>query len=99
MVFYGKVPGVYSSWNEVSPLVTGYQNNLHKGYKSKKEAEQAYSQFLAQQAGYYVHPQVEVEEAAPKNAPQPEGSSLKNMIIVVLVIWLCKTLKPWTRGW
>ena len=64
----------------------GYENNLHKGYKSREEAEEAYSQFIAQQAGYYVHPHVEVEEAAPKNAPQSEGSSLKNMIIVVLVI-------------
>ena len=88
MVFYERVSGVYSSWNEVAPLVMGYQNNLHKGYTSREEAEQAYSKFLAQQAGYYVHPQVEVEEAAPKNAPQSEGSSLKNMIIVVLVIWI-----------
>ena len=56
MVFYGRVPGVYNSWKEVAPLVLGLENNIHKGYKSREEAEQAYSQFMAQQAGYYVHP-------------------------------------------
>ncbi|KAM0876027.1 hypothetical protein ACQ4PT_036429 [Festuca glaucescens] len=87
-VVYGRVPGVYSSWKEVGPLVNGYENNLHKGYKTREEAEEAYSKFLSQQAGFYVHPLVEVHEAPPKNARHGEGSSLKNLIIVVLVIWI-----------
>jgi viroplasmin and RNaseH domain-containing protein len=48
MVYYGRVSGVYSSWKEVGPLVTGYENNLHKGYKTSEEMEGAYSQFLSQ---------------------------------------------------
>ena len=68
MVFYGRVLGVYSLWNKVAPLVLGFENNLHKGYKSREEIEQAYSQFMPQQAGYYVHPQVEVEEPPAKIA-------------------------------
>jgi hypothetical protein len=34
----------------------GYENNFHKGYKAREEAEEAYSQFLSQQSGYYVSP-------------------------------------------
>jgi hypothetical protein len=67
--------------------VNGYENNLHKGFKTR-EAEEAYSKFLSQQAGFYVHPHIEVHEAPPKNAGHSEGSSLKNLIIVVLVIWI-----------
>ena len=88
MVFCGRVPGVYNSWKEVAPLVLGFENNLHKGYKTREEAEQAFSKFMAQQAVYYVRPQVEVEEPPANIAQQGEGSSLKNMIIVLLLLWI-----------
>jgi hypothetical protein len=68
--------------------VNGYKNNLHKGYKTGQEAEEAYSQFLSHQSCYYVPLQVEVREAPPKIAGQGEGSCLKNLIVVVLVIWI-----------
>jgi viroplasmin and RNaseH domain-containing protein len=42
------VPGVYNLWKEVGALVMEYENNLHNGYKTREEAEEAYSQFLSQ---------------------------------------------------
>jgi hypothetical protein len=60
---------------KVGLLVNGYDNNLQT-----REAEEAYPKFLSQQAGFYVHP--------PKNAGHSEGSSPKNLIIVVFVIWI-----------
>jgi hypothetical protein len=72
----------------VGPLANGYENNLHKRHKTSEEAEEAYSKFLSQQVGFYVPPEVEVHEAPPKIACHGEGSSLKNLLIVVLVIWI-----------
>jgi viroplasmin and RNaseH domain-containing protein len=45
-VFDRKVLGVYQSWEECSEQVTGYEYNLHKGYKTKEAALKAYSRVL-----------------------------------------------------
>jgi hypothetical protein len=68
--------------------VNGYENILHKGYNTREQAEEAYWKFLSQQAGCYVHPQVEVLESPPKITDHGEGSRQKNLIIVVLVTWI-----------
>jgi hypothetical protein len=86
VVYYERVPGVYNLWKEVGPLVNGYEKNLHKGYKTREEAKESYSKFLSRKAGYYVPPQVEIHEAPPKITCHGEGSSLKNLIIIVLAI-------------
>jgi viroplasmin and RNaseH domain-containing protein len=48
MVYYGRVRGVYRSSEDVGPHVIGYGKNLHKKYMTREEAEQDYSDFLAE---------------------------------------------------
>ena len=43
VVHRGKVPGVYSSWEECQKQVNGYRNNSYKGFKTRKEAEDYYN--------------------------------------------------------
>jgi viroplasmin and RNaseH domain-containing protein len=50
MVFYGKVLGIYTSYDDVSLQVTDYMGSRQKGSKIREEAEEAYSQFLAEQS-------------------------------------------------
>jgi hypothetical protein len=71
----------------VSPKVTGYEKNLHKGLKTREEAEQAHSQFLAQQSPYYLPPKHEVH-GTQNIAGYSEANNLQNFIIVVLVIYI-----------
>jgi hypothetical protein len=63
------------------------REQLHKGYKTRDDLEEAYSQVLSQQACYYVPPHVDVHEAPPNSAGNGQDS-LKNIIIVILVIWI-----------
>ena len=49
MVFHGRVIGVYSSWEACNEQVSGYKNNNHKWFKSRQEAEDAYSKFVQKQ--------------------------------------------------
>ncbi|KAK1662762.1 hypothetical protein QYE76_050921 [Lolium multiflorum] len=53
VVFYGGVPVIYTCWDDVSPQVTGYAGNRHKGSKKGEEAEEGYSQFLPEESSYY----------------------------------------------
>jgi hypothetical protein len=47
----------------VGPLLSGYEKNLHKEYKTRDAAEEAYAQFLVQQKVFYAPPNIEVHEA------------------------------------
>ena len=42
-LYYGKNPGVYDSWKKCNEQVDGYKNNYYKGYKTKKEAGDHYT--------------------------------------------------------
>lgn len=42
VVWEGKSIGVFSSWGEVSPLVTGVRGARFKGFNSKESAEEAF---------------------------------------------------------
>jgi viroplasmin and RNaseH domain-containing protein len=53
-VCYGRVPGVYKSWEDCNPQLTGYKYNLHKGCKTIEDAEKAHSEFLSQQPRNYL---------------------------------------------
>lgn len=46
VVYYGKNSGVYDSWEKCDEQVDGYENNCYKGYKTKKEADDRYSNFI-----------------------------------------------------
>ena len=42
VVFKGRRPGVYSTWELCHEQVIGYKNNCYKSYKCKKEALEAF---------------------------------------------------------
>jgi viroplasmin and RNaseH domain-containing protein len=46
VVYYGKKPRVYDSWEKCNEQVDGYENNCYKGYKTKKEAGDRYPDFV-----------------------------------------------------
>lgn len=35
----GRRPGIYTSWDEIEPLVSGFRGNKHKSFRTKQEAE------------------------------------------------------------
>lgn len=46
VIFQGKETGIFNSWQEVSPLVTGFPHAIYKGYETREAAETAYEAFL-----------------------------------------------------
>ena len=46
VVFEGRVPGVYSSWEACNKQVSGYGDNNHRGFKTRQAAEDAYSKYV-----------------------------------------------------
>ncbi|KAE8794498.1 Translational activator GCN1 [Hordeum vulgare] len=86
-VFIGKAPGVYSSWEEASAQVASYSNSSHRGFTTKKAAEQAYSDWVRKHGGSNVDSGkvggVKVEGAT---TDRQLGLKLKNFIIFVLFI-------------
>ena len=53
-MFIGKVPRVYSSWEEASAQVASYSNSTHIGFKTRQAAEQAYSDWVRKHGGSNV---------------------------------------------
>ena len=46
VVFNGRVPSIYDSWLDASRQVQKFKNANHKSYKERKEAEDAYMEYL-----------------------------------------------------
>ena len=47
MVFEGRVPGVYSSWEVCNKQVSGYGDNNHRGgFKTRQAAKDVYSKYM-----------------------------------------------------
>ena len=96
----GRVPGIYTSWKECRKQVNGYANNDHKGFNTRKEAEDYYNPEVpnvARQiinAGQIINPDPinagQIINADPINAGQIINAdpNIKNFIILILVIIL-----------
>lgn len=54
VVFKGCTPGVYTSWFECDREVSGYPGNLHCSYGTRREAKEAYAQFMKMERGKEV---------------------------------------------
>ncbi|VAH89933.1 unnamed protein product [Triticum turgidum subsp. durum] len=85
-VFVGKVPGVYSSWEEVSAQVASYSNSTHRGFKTR-QAEQAYSDWVRMHGS-----SVDSRKVGGVKVDRHFGLKLKNFIIfaqfiAVVVLW------------
>ena len=74
MVFRGMVPGVYYLWKTCNEHVSGFKNNCHGGFKSRRATYGAHSKAVLKEA-------CNVEVC---NADRHFG--LKNFIIIVQFI-------------
>ena len=45
VVFRGRRPGIYTTWEECHSQVTRFQNNLYRGFETMKEAHAALAAF------------------------------------------------------
>ncbi|XP_009587261.1 uncharacterized protein [Nicotiana tomentosiformis] len=45
VVFRGKRPGLYNSWHQCAPMVTGVKGSIFKAFKSYDEAIAAFNEF------------------------------------------------------
>ncbi len=55
VVFRGRVPGLYRTWNECNAQVLGYRNGYQLGYERLPDAERAWVDHLAKQPPNQVH--------------------------------------------
>ena len=63
MVWSGKTPGIYDTWEDCEAQVKGVQGAKYKGFASRPEAEQA---FAAPPENYIIRkPKAEKEESTP----------------------------------
>jgi hypothetical protein len=46
VVFYGKKPGIYSSWHEASEHVLGVRNAIHKKYNNYDHALRDFNAYI-----------------------------------------------------
>ncbi|KAE8807602.1 Translational activator GCN1 [Hordeum vulgare] len=76
-VFVGKVPGVYSSWEDCSEQVAFVSNNNHTRFKTRRATEEAYANYVQKHTvGVIEVGNIVVGKAAPRLA-------VKNFIIIV----------------
>ncbi|KIM89859.1 hypothetical protein PILCRDRAFT_84703 [Piloderma croceum F 1598] len=74
VVFEGLAPGVYDTWEEVKPLVTGVPGNIHQGFDHRREAERAYVVVFALGALRTLPARHDAIQLAPAPAiPTPEA--------------------------
>ncbi|EMS60747.1 hypothetical protein TRIUR3_29742 [Triticum urartu] len=86
-MFIGKVPGVYSSWEEASAQVASYSNSTHRGFKTRQAAEQAYSEWVRKHDS-----SVDSGKVGVVKVDRQFGLKLKNFIIfaqfiAIAVLW------------
>lgn len=67
VVWVGKVPGVYNSWAEAQAQIAGFPAAKYKSFKSKSEAEAAFSQSWKK---FYQHSGGQKSPNKPKVRPE-----------------------------
>ena len=55
-MYIGRVPGFYDQWKDCLKQVHGFEGNIYKGYKTKKEAEAHWRRSNGMRTGYIVIP-------------------------------------------
>ncbi|XBH68766.1 hypothetical protein VPH35_096835 [Triticum aestivum] len=75
-VFIGKVPGVYSSWEEAGAQVASYSNSTHRGFKTRQAAEKAYSEWVQKHGS-----SVDSHKVGGVKVDRQFGLKLKNFIM------------------
>ncbi|MCS7023840.1 MAG: ribonuclease H family protein [Bryobacteraceae bacterium] len=76
VVWQGRQPGVYASWEQAQAQVSGFAGAKFKGFSSRREAEQAYQESYEQFAGKTSRP-------APKSAEELERLGVQTHAVAV----------------
>jgi viroplasmin and RNaseH domain-containing protein len=88
VVFVGRKPGVYLSWEDCHPQVDRFPGNLHKSYRSYHEAEHAFAEFHRKNNA--ITGSVNPFQAKPehyeqmKAAPKDHALSIKYVVLVIV---------------
>ncbi|KAJ1424200.1 Ribosomal protein L9/RNase H1, N-terminal [Sesbania bispinosa] len=67
VVFVGRQPGVYGSWEECESQVLGYKGNKHQSFKTLEEAQLAWMRYCEHESVF--------ESSTKPVSPSPEDSS------------------------
>ncbi|KAJ1431091.1 Ribosomal protein L9/RNase H1, N-terminal [Sesbania bispinosa] len=73
VVFHGRQPGIYGSWEECEIQVLGYSGNKHKSFKTLEEAQIAWSKHCKKMSHFHNYTQY-ADDGDHKRA-NPGGSS------------------------
>lgn len=71
VVFQGRKPGIYFSWQECKEQVNGFSGQKQKGYATRQEAEKAWDEWIQAKASELPH------ETASGRAQRWQGNSNK----------------------
>ncbi|KAF6143700.1 hypothetical protein GIB67_021710 [Kingdonia uniflora] len=65
VVFVGRVPGVYETWEETHPQVSGFRGAVHRRVNSRAEADRLFAAFIEKERHVQGGVALEEEEAPP----------------------------------
>lgn len=68
VVFIGRIPGIYKTWDETKVQVNGFPGGYQCGFYSIEDAEKAWAQHLAK-----AHPAPEVPAGLPSPISEPRN--------------------------
>jgi len=69
VVFAGRKPGVYDTWEECNKQVNGYSGAVFRSYRTKAEAEKALDTYHSKKGAEKAPTSVNNAEAAPTSRP------------------------------
>jgi len=84
VVYRGKTPGVYETWNECCKQTVGYTGNWFESFPTKEEAEEEFLKSLREEESNF--------EVGKQTAPAPDcRCRVKNYIILfqfIVIVFL-----------
>ena len=94
VVYRGRSPGVYNSWQSCQEQVAGFSNNSYQGFETLQEAQANYMNYLntIPLGDQDVIEHQVIAQAIPNVGNQVVGSRMKDFIIIVLVVVIVKLL-------
>jgi len=88
VVFKGRTPSVYSSWDDCNKEVYGFRCAKHASFTSVKKAIEAYASYLAAEGNQPIGSPVQ-----PTSSPvQPTGSPVTRQVLVLLTFVIVVTV-------
>ncbi|KAJ1419745.1 Ribosomal protein L9/RNase H1, N-terminal [Sesbania bispinosa] len=74
VVFVGRQPGVYGSWEECESQILGYKGNKHLSFRSLEEAHVAWMRYCEKENGFESKPYFKSPNQVPSNSAHGSSS-------------------------